>query len=685
MKKSIKKLHVFLSVLLMAVIILGVIDNHIVKAAPDTIRNNTVNPASGPGITDVSDTGEISGIIDGEVFDSDTGINTTGTNAGIISGNTYKIVSALDNSYVWRIRDKSYYNGRNVQLYKDEGTNAEKFVFIKQKDGFFKIKSTNSSKMLESDRENSSEGANVCQYDNSNGENQLWKPVPAGGGYFYLENKANGLVAGINSNKAENKTNIQMYSNKQSENQKFKLISTTPLADATYKIVPVLDSSYAWHVKYGSYDNGATIHLYKDDNYINTPKFIFTRQSNGFYTIENTNSGKMVECKGAGQKSGTDICQNIRTTSTAQQWKLIPTEDGYYYLQNRCNNLVASVAGGKAGNNVNIQMAALNKTASQKFQIMVTFPLANGTYVLESALNNSYVWDISGASKADKGNLQLYEYNGSDAQKFVVKKHYGEWEYYTIQSLNSKKLVECNSKKQKNGINIWQYSESKTADTAQLWKPVASGDGKYYLQNWYNNLVAGVKDGKAANKANIQLYKRVNNNGLKFKFADPDKKKVKSKYPNGLLFPLKGKITRSSNLKTKGYYCDYKAANKTPVYAPADGTVVFNQSYAVKYKKLASYGNNIVFTSSDKKYTVRCAHLSSFKDVKLKYTSSLPYQCGADKYTCKTVKIGERKVKQGDLIGYTGKTGNASGFHIHIEVTKSGKPADPANTFTTWK
>lgn len=719
MEKKIKRWRVFLSVLLIAVIILGTVNHHIAKAAPDSVNSSKADVATGSGITDSNntdgnvtdnntiddditdsniindntDTGDLPGNLDGEEFDASTGTNVNGTDINIVSGNTYKIVSALDSSFVWRVRDKSYYNGRNMQLYKDDGTNSQKFVFIKQKNGFFKIRSTNSSKMLESDRENNKEGANVCQYDNNNAENQLWKLVPTEDGCFYLENKSNGLVAGINGSKAANNANIQMYSATQADSQKFKLVSTAPFANATYKIVSALNNNYVWHVKYGSYDDGATIHLYKDDNYINTPKFVFTRQKDGYYIIENTNSARTVECKGAGKKSGTDICQNSRNNSVEQQWKLVPTEDGYYYLQNRCNNLVASVAGGKAGNNVNIEMSALNKTANQKFQIMVTFPLANGTYVLESALNRSYVWDISGASKADKGNLQLYEYYGNNAQKFVVKKHYGEWEYYTIQNVNSGKVIECNSKKQKNGTNIWQYSASQNTDTAQLWKPVWCGSGYNYLQNWYTGLVAGVNGGKAANRANIQMYKQVSNKGLRFKFADPAKKKAKSKYPDGLLYPLKGKITRSSSVKTEGYYCDYVAAEKTPVYAPADGTVEFIQSVATKYKnrklqtlKLASYGNYIKFTSTDKKYTVKCAHLSSFKGATLAYKLSHRYPCGvSDGYKCEPKSRGKVKVKKGDLIGYTGKTGNASGPHIHIEVTKNGKAVDPVKTFTTWK
>ncbi|MGN0106509.1 MAG: M23 family metallopeptidase [Hominilimicola sp.] len=153
-----------------------------------------------------------------------------------------------------------------------------------------------------------------------------------------------------------------------------------------------------------------------------------------------------------------------------------------------------------------------------------------------------------------------------------------------------------------------------------------------------------------------------------------------------LLYPLKGSITVTGySATTNGYKCDYKAASGTPLYAPADGTVEFRQSYATAYGKLASYGNNIVFKSSDGNYTVKCAHLSKFNNVALTYKSSLSYPCSASKYKCNTITLKTKSVKQGDLIGYTGSTGNASGPHLHLEVYKNGTAVNPSSVFTTWK
>ena len=154
----------------------------------------------------------------------------------------------------------------------------------------------------------------------------------------------------------------------------------------------------------------------------------------------------------------------------------------------------------------------------------------------------------------------------------------------------------------------------------------------------------------------------------------------------GLRFPIRGAIVRSSSVKTNSQFCDYRASEGTPIYAPASGKVEFRQSYSPKQGKLSSYGNSIRFTSSDGKYSVICAHLSRFEGVQPKYTSSLSYPCGQKDYPdSRTISLGSpRNVNQGDLLGYTGHTGNASGPHVHIEVRQNNTPKDPAEVFKTW-
>ena len=150
-----------------------------------------------------------------------------------------------------------------------------------------------------------------------------------------------------------------------------------------------------------------------------------------------------------------------------------------------------------------------------------------------------------------------------------------------------------------------------------------------------------------------------------------------------LLFPIKGSITRSSERKTNGQYCDYRTGGSVALYAPADGTVAYKQAYRNNKngKQLSSYGNYIVFTSSSGGYTVKCCHLSSFNGVDCNVKSSMAYPCsGSDG----TLTLKTNSVKKGELLGYTGHTGNASAHHLHLEITQNGKALNPANAFTSW-
>lgn len=92
---------------------------------------------------------------------------------------------------------------------------------------------------------------------------------------------------------------------------------------------------------------------------------------------------------------------------------------------------------------------------------------------------------------------------------------------------------------------------------------------------------------------------------------------------------------------------DYAAASGTPIHATADGVVEF-------IGKQNGYGNTIILKHHDS-YTTLYAHQRSF---------------------AKGLKKGA-KVSQGQLIGYVGSTGWATGPHLHYEFRVNKKPIDP--------
>ena len=92
---------------------------------------------------------------------------------------------------------------------------------------------------------------------------------------------------------------------------------------------------------------------------------------------------------------------------------------------------------------------------------------------------------------------------------------------------------------------------------------------------------------------------------------------------------------------------DLTAPAGTPVYAAAAGTVEMAGNGH-------GYGKHIVLRHDDG-YSTYYAHLSLFAD---------------------ELKAGER-IEQGQVIGYVGRTGTATGPHLHYEVRKDDHPVDP--------
>ncbi len=92
---------------------------------------------------------------------------------------------------------------------------------------------------------------------------------------------------------------------------------------------------------------------------------------------------------------------------------------------------------------------------------------------------------------------------------------------------------------------------------------------------------------------------------------------------------------------------DYGSPHGSPIYATADGKVSFSGSKN-------AYGKTVVLKHGDK-FSTLYAHMSRISD--------------------KSV-VGKR-VKQGDVIGYVGKTGRVTGTHLHYEFRVNGKQIDP--------
>ena len=117
-------------------------------------------------------------------------------------------------------------------------------------------------------------------------------------------------------------------------------------------------------------------------------------------------------------------------------------------------------------------------------------------------------------------------------------------------------------------------------------------------------------------------------------------KRISSTFSRGRWHP-KLHITRPH------YGVDFAAPSGTPIKAASDGIVSF-------VGRKGGYGKIVILTHSQR-YSTRYAHMSRFKS---------------------KLHVGSR-VKRGDVIGYVGMTGVATGPHLHYEVRIRNRPYDP--------
>ncbi|AWG20115.1 peptidase M23 [Flavobacterium faecale] len=95
---------------------------------------------------------------------------------------------------------------------------------------------------------------------------------------------------------------------------------------------------------------------------------------------------------------------------------------------------------------------------------------------------------------------------------------------------------------------------------------------------------------------------------------------------------------------------DFTAQTGTPIYATGDGVVAQADATA------SGYGNHVVIR-----------HGYGYETL---YTHMSKYNCRAG-----------QRVKRGDVIGFVGSTGRSEAPHLHYEVHKEGKVANPLNFY----
>lgn len=140
----------------------------------------------------------------------------------------------------------------------------------------------------------------------------------------------------------------------------------------------------------------------------------------------------------------------------------------------------------------------------QAAQVKPVQSVPDGEYMICNRGLGTAMLDISGASRSNGANAQLWEANGSGAQRFMIS--YDECAgAYEIMCAASGLALDVDCADFSSGANVQQYARNGSA--AQRWLITQRGDGAYTIASVGGpGLVLDAMWGSTSNGTNVQLY-----------------------------------------------------------------------------------------------------------------------------------------------------------------------------------
>ena len=212
-------------------------------------------------------------------------------------------------------------------------------------------------------------------------------------------------------------------------------------------------------------------------------------------------------------------------------------QDNIYNNKNTENNLKDS----NVVQDDTIEETAMQQQDTIQANVMMsrsTQQIEEGKYEIATALNTQICIDVSGASKSNQANIQLWQYVGEIQQKFEIESDGNG--YYIIRNPYTNKVLDVAGGVMASGTNVQQYEYNGT--DSQKWIIQEIDDGYYNIISKLSGMYLDVAGGVAKNGTNIQVYTPNGTASQKFKLV-----KFEELYPKKVLAESTYAITTSIN------------------------------------------------------------------------------------------------------------------------------------------
>ena len=415
---------------------------------------------------------------------------------------SYYITSAGNQNTDIQLSARNTNNGISVIVSARKNGYVDTFNSHRNTDGTYTFFNVATGKVLDVPNAEAKSGQVIQQYESNGTVAQKWYIYDNGDGSYSISSTIDANLVLANQ---DQKLTLANYT--KTAAQKFLFTpKTQPIADGEYIVSSSINSKYVLDAASGLINqNGTNVQLYGNNMTVAQRWNLKYNSATGYYAIT-TESGKYLDVSAAGIKDGTNVQIWQNTNSCAQAWQIQKNTDNSYTVLNRCSGKALDLADGAIKNGGNIQIWTRNNTNAQKWKFeeyKFNGAVAEGTYAIKSAGNNSFSVDVSGAVLADATNIQLYANNNTKAQKWVFS-YNSTGNYYLIRTALGNKYLSVENASTNSGANVRLWNNAGYC--AQRWKISKNTDNTYKIISACSNKVLDVSGAIYQNGTNIQIW-----------------------------------------------------------------------------------------------------------------------------------------------------------------------------------
>lgn len=374
-------------------------------------------------------------------------------------------------------------NSDDIYLQEENNTSKQVWYFERQEDGAYSISSCYDGKYLEMTNGIRENGTQITAHDNFwGGYYQQWYLIESGDGYklqskhytsegWYLDRSGNG------SNK------VQIYEEfEDASDQIWTISKEEAIADMGDKFYSVIINT-----KHGdciSRVNGTNNVYVKETDNTSYQVWYFERKDDGAYAISSSYDGKYLEMTSGIRENRTQISvADTYWDGYCQQWYLIPSGDGYRFLNKHFTSEGWYLDRSARGDEVAQIYEKYSVQDDQIWTIDKESAVADLGEKFDAVISNTK-YNKAFTRVDDSNQLFLYDKDNTKAQGWsFVQQSNGT---YVIYSKVDGKVLEMTSGIRENRTQI-SVVDTYWGGYYQQWYLIPSGDGYRFLSNHYTS------------------------------------------------------------------------------------------------------------------------------------------------------------------------------------------------------